>query len=499
MIKRRANGILLHITSLPSGFGIGDFGPAAYKFADFLAEAKQSFWQVLPLNPPGPASRNSPYSSFSAFAGNTLLVSPEKLVEDGLLTQEQISQCPPFAADKVEYVRAGEFKQSLFDAAYENFKKSPLPYEYGQFCKQHSGWLDDFSLFVALNGHFQGQSWDKWPEALRDRHHDEVVKMREQFKDHIGREKFLQYIFFKQWFALKDYCNHHGIQIIGDVPIYVDYNCADVWVHSHLFKLDEKKLPTAVAGVPPDYFSKTGQRWGNPVYNWEAVKKGHCHWWIQRIGHNLRIFDSLRIDHFRGFVQYWEVPASEDTAVNGKWVHAAGEEFFYALARRFANLPIIAEDLGMITPDVREFIRRFEFPGMQVLLFGFDHSLPRNYHAPHNIVNNSIVYTGTHDNNTVRGWFEKEASEEDRKRFARYLGHEAKAETVHLDMIRLAMRSAGNTVIIPMQDILGLDEKARMNIPAIAEGNWTWRLADNQLTKDLAKHLADMTHIYGRD
>jgi 4-alpha-glucanotransferase len=499
MIKRRASGILLHITSLPSGFVIGDFGPAAYAFADFLVEAKQSFWQVLPLNPPGPASRNSPYSNFSAFAGNTLLISPEKLVEEGLLTQEQISQYPPLATDKVEYVKAIEFKKNLFNAAYENFKKSPLPYEYGQFCKQHSGWLDDFGLFVVLNEHFGGQSWDKWPETLRDRHHDEIAKMREQFKDRIGQEKFLQYMFFKQWLALKDYCNYRGIQIIGDVPIYVDYNCADVWVHPHLFKLDDKKLPTAVAGVPPDYFSKTGQRWGNPVYNWEAIKKEHYHWWIQRIGHNLRIFDSLRIDHFRGFVQYWEVPAGEETAVKGQWTPAAGAEFFYTLSRQFANLPIIAEDLGLITPDVREFIRRFEFPGMQVLLFGFDHSVPRNYHAPHNIQSSSIVYTGTHDNNTVRGWFEKDASEEDRKRFARYLGHEATPETVHLDMIRLAMRSAGTTVIIPMQDILGLDEKARMNIPAIAEGNWSWKLPEGQLTKDLTKSLAEITHIYGRD
>lgn len=499
MIKRRASGILLHITSLSSPPGIGDLGPSAYTFADFLAEAKQSFWQVLPLNPPGPASRNSPYSSLSAFAGNPLFISPEKLVEDGLLTQEQIAHNSVSNSDKTDFSKVIEFKQGLFTAAYENFKKELLPHEYGQFCKQNSGWLDDFGLFVAMGDHFGGQSWDKWPEVIRDRRHNEITAMREEFRDRIGREKFLQYIFFKQWFALKDYCNHRGIQIIGDVPIYVDYNSVDVWVHPHLFKLDDNKLPTAVAGVPPDYFSKTGQRWGNPVYNWEALKKEQFHWWIQRIGHNLKFFDSLRIDHFRGFVQYWEVPANEETAVKGKWVYAAGEEFFYALSKRFANLPIIAEDLGVITPDVREFIRRFEFPGMQVLLFGFDHSLPRNYHAPHNIISSSIVYTGTHDNNTVRGWFEKDASEEDRKRLSHYLGHPTTVERVHWDMIRLAMRSVGTTVIIPMQDILGLDEKTRMNIPAVAEGNWAWRLTDGQLTKDLAKTLADITHIYGRD
>jgi 4-alpha-glucanotransferase len=499
MIKRRASGILLHITSLPSAHGIGDLGPAAYKFADFLAEAKQSFWQVLPLNPLGTSSHNSPYSGLSAFAGNPLLISLEKLAEQGLLTQEQIAQHPAFAADKVDYAKVVEFKQHLFNTAYENFKKSPAPCEYGKFCEENSMWLDDFALFIALSEHFRQQSWNKWPEPVRDRSSDELTVMRERFKDRIGREKFLQYIFFKQWFALKDYCSQRGIQFLGDIPIYVDYDCADVWTHPNLFKLDDKKLPTAVSGVPPDYFSKTGQRWGNPVYNWEVSKKGHYQWWIERIGHNLKLFTSLRIDHFRGFVQYWEVPASEETAVKGKWVDGPGEDLFFALLKRFAYLPIIAEDLGLITPDVREFIRRFEFPGMKVLLFAFDTTLPRNLYAPHNITSNCVVYTGTHDNNTVRGWFEKEASEEDKKRFMHYLGHETKAETVHWDMIRLAMRSVGNTVIIPVQDILGLDGEARMNTPSVKENNWTWRLADGQLTKDLAKNLADMTHIYGRD
>jgi 4-alpha-glucanotransferase len=499
MIKRRTSGILLHITSLPSAYGIGDLGPAAYKFADFLVEAKQSFWQVLPLNPLGPSSHNSPYSCLSAFAGNTLFISPEKLVEDGLLTAEQIAQHSDLPAEKVDYSKVAEFKQSMLNLAYENFKKMPAPYEYGQFCKQNSAWLDDYSLFVALSEHFEGQSWDKWPERVRDRNNEEIAAVREQFKDRVEKERFLQYIFFKQWSALKDYCNQRGIQILGDMPIYVDYNCADVWENPHLFKLDERKLPTAVSGVPPDYFSKTGQRWGNPVYNWEVIKKEHYRWWIERIGHNLKLCDSLRIDHFRGFVQYWEVPASEETAVKGKWVDGPGEELFLAMLKRFSNLPIIAEDLGMITPDVREFIHRFEFPGMKVLLFAFDATLPRNFYAPHNIVKNCLVYTGTHDNNTVRGWFEKEASDEDRKRLSRYLGHETSADKVNWEMIRLAMRSVGNTVIIPVQDILGFGENTRMNTPSMQEGNWTWRLADGLLTKDLAKKLADMTHIYGRD
>jgi 4-alpha-glucanotransferase len=499
MIKRRASGILLHITSLPSNYGIGELGPAAYKFADFLAEAKQSFWQVLPLNPLGSSNQNSPYSCLSAFAGNTLLISPEKLAEEGLLTREKIVPPAGLPADKVDFAKVSEFKQALFAAAYENFKKSPEPYDYGQFCKQNSAWLDDFSLFVALGESFENQTWDKWPQPLRDRNNDEIAKMREQLKGRIEKEKFLQYVFFRQWAALKNYCNQRDIQIIGDMPIYVDYNCADVWVHPHFFKLDDKKLPTVVSGVPPDYFSKTGQRWGNPVYDWKVLKKENYGWWLERIGHNLKLFDSLRIDHFRGFVQYWEVPASEETAVKGKWVDGAGEDLFFAMLKRFSYLPIIAEDLGMITPDVREFIRRFEFPGMKVLLFAFGASLPRNFYAPHNIMSNCIVYTGTHDNNTVRGWFEKEASEEDRKRFVRYLGHDTTAETVNWEMIRLAMRSVGNTVIIPVQDILGLGENARMNTPSVKEGNWSWRLTDGQLTTDLAKILADMTHIYGRD
>jgi 4-alpha-glucanotransferase len=498
MIKRRASGILLHITSLSSGYGIGDLGPAAYKFADFLAEAKQGFWQILPLNPSCISSHNSPYSSLSAFAGNTLLISPEKLAEDGLLSKEQIAP-PADAGEKIDYGKVTEYKQSLYTSAYENFKKMPAPYEYEKFCKDNSKWLEDFALFVTLQEHFEGQSWDKWPEPVRDRQPEKLKELKEQFEDKIGREKFLQYIFARQWAALKEYCNQKGIQIIGDIPIYVDYNCADVWEFPQYFKLDDKKLPTLVAGVPPDYFSKTGQRWGNPVYNWEALKKQNYDWWVRRIGHNLEFFDSLRIDHFRGFVQYWEVPAAEKTAVKGKWVDGPSYDLSYTLLKRFAYLPIIAEDLGFITADVREFIHHFEFPGMKVLLFAFDASLPRNFYAPHNIPKNCLVYTGTHDNNTVRGWFEKEASEEDKKRFTYYLGHETSAEKVSWDMIRLAMRSVGNTVIVPMQDILGLDDKARMNIPSVAEGNWSWRLAEGQLTKELAKSLADMTHIYGRD
>jgi 4-alpha-glucanotransferase len=321
---------------------------------------------------------------------------------------------------------------------------------------------------------------------------------RANLAERIEQERFYQYEFFRQWFSLKHYCNSKGIQIIGDIPIYIDINSADVWANPQIFKLDANKKPVAIAGVPPDYFSKTGQRWGNPVYDWETLKKSGYAWWVHRIGHNLKLFDSMRIDHFRGFVAYWEIPATEATAVKGAWVEAPGEEFFKVLLRRFSHLPIIAEDLGVITPDVREFIRRYELPGMKVLLFAFDESMTRNPYITHNIGANSIVYTGTHDNDTVRGWFENDAGAADKQRVAQYLGYSPKPESIHWDFIRLAMISAANTVIIPMQDVLGLGREARMNMPSTCEGNWSWRLNGNELTSELAAKLGGITETYGR-
>lgn len=497
-MKRRGSGILLHITSLPSPYGIGDFGSEAHRFVDFLAEAKQNFWQILPLNPIDPAFNNSPYHSMSAFAYNKLLISPELMVQEGLLKREDMDPVPPFPKERVDYVEVIAHKKKLFHKALERFKKIKNNHEYEEFCSENSSWLEDFSLFVVLKGHFQGLSWNDWPSEIRDREPEAMQALRKKLHDKIEMEKFLQYIFIKQWSSLKRYSHQKGIHIIGDMPIYVDYDSVDLWTHPELFKLDSKKRPYAVAGVPPDYFSETGQLWGNPIYSWDVLKKRGYDWWIQRIEHNLRIFDILRVDHFRGFVGYWEVPATANTALNGKWIEAPAVDFFNQLNKRFSYLPIIAEDLGTITPDVREVMHRFEFPGMKVLLFAFGEDNTLHPYLPHTYEKNYVVYTGTHDNNTVRGWFEREAKPEDKRRLFRYLGRKVSKREIHWEFIRLAMLSVADTVIIPMQDVLGLGEKARMNRPATSKGNWRWRLSPEQLTSSLADKLLEITEIYGR-
>ena len=493
---KRGSGLLLHITSLPSEYGIGDLGPWAYKFADFLSETKQSYWQILPLNPTAFSYGDSPYHGSSVFAGNTLLISPDLLIEEGLLTEEDVQPVPPFRKNKVDYPKVLRYKEKIFDMAYEKFVKEGDS-EFEKFCSENSNWLEDFALFFALREHF-GRVWNEWPQGIKERRPEALQKMREELQDRIGREKFLQHIFFKQWFSLKGYCNSKGIQIIGDLPIYVDFDSADAWLNSEIFKLDEEKKPAFVAGVPPDYFSSTGQLWKHPVFRWNVLKEHGYGWWIRRIEHNLRLFDWVRIDHFRGFVAYWEVPAGEKTAVRGRWVEAPAEDFFETLRKRLPTLPIIAEDLGVITPDVREIMNRFGFPGMRVLLFAFGGDLPTNPYAPHNHVKNCVVYTGTHDNNTVRGWFEKEATREDKERLIRYLGRKVSARDVHLEFIRLAMMSVADVAILPMQDILGLGEKARMNRPATMEGNWQWRLSPEQFASSPAGRLLKMTETYGR-
>jgi len=499
MITSRGSGILLHITSLPSPFGIGDLGPQAFQFADFLAETKQSYWQILPLSPTDPVGgANSPYSSTSAFAGSTLLISPELLQQEGYLTKADLEKLPPLSDTCVEYVPVTECRRELFDLAYLNFRQKKHKYDYEKFCADNAAWLEDFAQFVALKAHFNGQVWSDWPGELRDRHPESMANMRAQLHDRIEREKFLQFVFFTQWHALKAYCNERGIQIIGDIPIYVSYDSADVWTHPELFKLNWDKKPYVVAGVPPDYFSRTGQLWGNPIYNWDAARAGGYSWWIKRIGHNLRLFDMVRIDHFRGFVGFWEVPAGEPTAINGRWVDAPVMDFFTSLYKRFPNLPIIAEDLGLITPDVREVIHRFEFPGMRVLLFAFDDAMPRNPYAPHNYVKNCLVYTGTHDNNTARGWFEKETDQPSRERFFSYIGKQIPAEQVGWEFSRLAMGSVAGIAILPMQDILGLGELARMNRPSTINGNWQWRLSAEEITPEVKQRLRGLTEIYGR-
>ncbi|UCF57302.1 MAG: 4-alpha-glucanotransferase [Deltaproteobacteria bacterium] len=497
-MKGRGSGILLHLTSLPSPFGIGDLGPWAHKFADFLAETKQSYWQILPLNPTDLGHGSSPYHSTSAFACNPLLISPELLLQDGLLVQEDLNEQADFPEERVDYSKATAYKHKLLHLAFERFVGKKDTHEYEEFCEEHTEWLEDYALFVALKSHFHGQVWSKWPEDIRDRKPAAVQSAKKEFRDVVEKEIFLQYVFSEQWKTLKRYCNEKGVQIIGDMPIYVIHDSADVWVHPNLFKLDHEKRPYAVAGVPPDYFSETGQLWGNPVYRWDVLKEKGYSWWVQRIAHNLKLFDFVRIDHFRGFVAYWEVPAFEETATNGKWIEAPAVDLFNRIKKEFPHLPIIAEDLGTITHDVRKILRHFEFPCMKVLLFAFGEDLPTNPYAPHNYEGNCVVYTGTHDNNTARGWFEKEARPEEKKRLFLYLGREVTGEEVHWELARLAMMSVANTAILPMQDVLGLGEQARMNRPAKKDGNWQWRLLPDQLTSSVADRLFEMTEIYGR-
>jgi len=498
-MKNRGSGILLHVTSLPSPYGIGDLGPAAYRFADFLTAAKQCFWQILPLNPTHTAQGNSPYSSHSAFAGNPLLISPEFLVREGYLKPADVSRPSHLPADHVDYDAVFAFKKRLLARAYEkNKNRLSKDHELNHFYHENGHWLDNYALFVALKEHFNEVAWGNWPKVWRDRNPRVLRQAQKKFRHKILQEKFIQYLFYQQWFALKNYCKNKNLQFIGDLPIYVSYDSADVWANSEFFKLDGEKKPLGVAGVPPDYFSATGQLWGNPVYRWEALRGKKYVWWAKRLEHNLNMYDIIRLDHFRGFVAFWEVPAGEDTAVNGQWVKAPVEDFFKTLFRHFPSLNIIAEDLGEITPDVRETIHRFGLPGMRIAMFAFDEDTAASIHAPHNYPQHCVVYTGTHDNNTVRGWFKSEAGAESRKKLSAYLGREINEKTAPFELIRLAMSSVAKMVIVPMQDVLGLGEKTRMNFPGTLNGNWGWRLRAEQLTPALTKKLAAMSQLYGR-
>ncbi len=497
-MEYRASGILLHITSLPSSHGIGDLGEWAYRFTDFMAEAGQSYWQILPLNPTDPVHGNSPYSSASAFAGNILLIAPELMVRDSLLTNNDLAPIPHFPGGSVDYNSARKYKERLFRKAVDRFQRKTHSNDYKTFCTANAHWLDDFSLFTALKSNFDGKSWHLWPEKIRDRDPSQLQKVRENLQNTIEKVKILQYIFFKQWFSLKDYSNKLDIRIIGDIPIYVNYDSADVWSNREIFKLDDDGTPLAVAGVPPDYFSKTGQLWGNPVYRWDVLKDREFGWWVERFRHNLKLYDLIRIDHFRGYVKYWEVPPQASTAKNGMWVTAPADEFFAVLNKKFPSLPVFVEDLGKITPDVEMLLNRLGFPGIRPILFAFSENLPRHKCAPHNIEKNSVAYTGTHDCNTVLGWFHSEASRSDKARLFRYLGRRIKSSHLHREMVRLAMGTAAQTVIIPMQDILGLGEEARMNLPGTATGNWRWQLLREQITPSLGRELKSLTEMFGR-
>jgi 4-alpha-glucanotransferase len=498
MFKRRASGILLHISSISTDYGIGDVGPAAHEFIDFLKRSRQNYWQILPLNYTMAKTKFSPYNCFSAFAGNPLLISPDLMYRDGLVRKEELGNKPDFPPGRVDYRRVSSWKSKLFDKAFARCGGLRALKDYDRFASQNTFWLEDFATFVAIKHHFGGRPWNKWPIGLRDRRKHALVSIKKELQEKINRECFLQYILFKQYSSLRDKCSQNSVMIIGDLPIYVAGDSADVWAHPNLFKLDRSKNPKFVAGVPPDYFSRTGQFWGNPIYDWQQLGRTNYDWWMRRIGHNLKLYDLVRIDHFRGLVAYWQVRGGEKTAVRGKWIQAPTQAFFSALFRRFPSAAIFAEDLGHITADVRETISEYGLAGMRVLQFGFDGNSINNPHYPHNHVVNCLVYTGTHDNNTTRGWFDTEASPQQKKCLTEYLGHKVSAKTIALEMIRLAMASVAKVAIIPMQDLLGLGAEARMNRPAKNKGNWLWRMRKGQANAALAKELAEMTLTYGR-
>ncbi len=493
----RESGILLHLSSLPSPYGIGDMGPEAYRFVDFLSRCGQRVWQVLPLNPTGLAFGNSPYHCPSVFAGNSLFISPELLVRDGLLDGDDANPPRGLPAGSVDYGSATALKEAVIDHAFHRFL-ARSDTDFDEFCRSEEWWLEDFALFAAAKNRCRGRVWGKWPEDVRDRRPEALEAMRRDLREGVLREKFRQYLFFRQWRELRSYCRSRGVTILGDLPIYPTYDSADLWANPALFKLDDTRFPVAVAGVPPDYFSRTGQLWGNPVYDWESLRAQKFQWWVRRLGHNLSLFDRVRIDHFRGLVAFWEVPAGEKTAVGGKWVEVPEKELFEALLKVAPEGALVAEDLGTITPDVVAVLERLGLPGMKVLLFAFGEKLGPNLYLPHNHIEKCIVYTGTHDNNTVRGWYVEEADGNEKRRLSRYLDRSIEDDRVHWEFVRMALSSVARTAIIPMQDLLGLGAGARMNRPAVSEGNWRWRLEPRQITPELEENLLELTSIYGR-
>jgi 4-alpha-glucanotransferase len=495
----RASGILLHPTSLPSPHGVGDLGGAAYRFVDFLADAGQRYWQVCPLNPTSPHCGNSPYSSLSAFAGNTLLISPERLVEEELVPPSALDASPRRRGGGCDYPAAIGYKEKLLDEAYRTFRSAGRDgSRFQDFCRAHAAWVEDYALFVVVKRLQSGRPWNRWPGPLKDRQPAALDAVRAEFAEDLEREKFFQYLFTRQWSALREHCAARGVRVIGDLSIYVSLDSADVWAHPELFLLAEDKSPEYVSGVPPDFFSPTGQLWGNPIYRWDRLEATGFRWWLDRIEHNRRYVDALRIDHARGLVSYWQVPAAAETAMQGEWVRAPAEAFFAALRARFPDFPLIAEDLGLITPDVRTVLDRLGLPGMRVLLFAFFDDSARNPYLPHMYPRNCVVYTGTHDNNTARGWFEQELSPEQKRRLHRYLGREVPAEEIPSAMVRLAALSVADLAVFPLQDVLALGAEARMNVPGVAQGNWEWQLAAEQLTPVVAATLRELTALSAR-
>jgi len=501
----RASGILLHPTSLPGRFGIGDLGPEAYRYVDFLAAAGQRIWQVLPLGPTGYG--DSPYQLFSAFAGNPLLISLDRLAEEGYLTSGELDEAPPLPAGEVDFGRVIRFKMPLLRLAYERFRASGPAAEFRAFCETHERWLNDYALFMAVKEAHGGERiWSRWEPDIASRQPQALENWKARLATEIEALQFVQFAFFRQWGDLQRYARERGIQIMGDLPIYVAHDSADVWSNPELFQLDDKGDPAVMSGVPPDYFSATGQLWGNPIYRWDRMAATGFHWWIERLRAALTLVDIVRLDHFRGLEAYWEVPAGETTARNGRWVPGPGPALFEALTGALGQLPIVAENLGVITPQVEAMRTQFGFPGMAILQFAFGNDPQAPDFKPHSYPRDRVAYTGTHDNDTTVGWWSSAGaggstrSEEDihkEREFTRkYLATDGRE--IHWVFIRTLMASVANTVLFPLQDVLGLGSEARMNTPAVPSGNWRWRYRAEMLTAEIAGRLKELATLYDR-
>lgn len=491
----RQTGVLLHPTSLPGRYGIGDLGDELTVFLDWAASAGMKLWQVLPLNPPGYG--NSPYGCLSSFAGNPLLISPQRLLQEHLLQPADVADVPHFNVHHVEFARAGEFKQSLLRRAWSVFRESATDEQRDAHAKfvgdaAQKEWLDDFALFMALKDANGGAPWWQWDAAVCKREEKALAKKRTDLADEIDFHKFVQFLFCRQWDAVRNEARARGIRIMGDVPIYVAGDSADVWANQELFQLDENGNPTVVAGVPPDYFSATGQRWGNPLYRWDVMKERKFTWWVSRVRANLRLADIIRLDHFRGFAAYWEIPASESTAVHGRWMPGPGTALFDAIRDALGDLPLIAEDLGFITAEVHELRRAIGVPGMKILQFAFGEN--DSPHMPHRYDRRTVVYTGTHDNDTARGWFDH-APQHERDNARQYLGVDS---DVAWALIRAAYTSVAEIAIVPVQDVLSLGTDARMNTPGAEHDNWSWRVTAGALTREHAEALRRLAVLTGR-
>ena len=506
-MRLRISGALLHISSLPSRHGIGDFGPEAYAFARLLARTGQTLWQFLPLNPTSPGIGNSPYSSPSAFAGNELFISPELLLEEGFVTREDIETADGESAlfhcsgndALVDYERVHRHREVLLRRAFNgSADRLATDASFKGFVEENGWWLEDYARFVTIKSANEGASWTRWPEPLARRDPAALAEWDACERAAMQRTRFSQYLFYRQWAKLRKVCTKLGVRMVGDVPIYVTHDSADVWANTRFFRLDEAGAPPVVAGVPPDYFSPTGQRWGNPLYDWDELERNNFLWWTRRLMHNLAMFDSVRLDHFRGFAGYWEVPAEEETAMNGRWVDAPGYKLFSALARRLVSLPIIAEDLGVITPDVRELQRQLGFPGMAVLQFGFGGNLLENPHAPFMHYRSQAVYTGTHDNAPTLGWFRELASWEEKSKLSAFTGLGLTEENISSVLVRLALSSVADMAVVPVQDILNLGMESRMNTPSTTGGNWRWRLLPGQCSDESMAWFMENTAFFGR-